>query len=114
MQRVSWRLINSITGCKGKSKDERIKKWYTHFYNLLGKDPKVDSETENEELAKILDSLQIEDEGFTKQKIERASSNLKEGKQTGPDNIPPEILKRCDLDDIILDKLQNDKVKPEQ
>lgn len=46
--------------------------WYTHFYNLFGKDP--------EELAKILDGLQIEDEDFTKQDTERAISKLKEGK----------------------------------
>ncbi|XP_029638045.1 uncharacterized protein LOC115213251 [Octopus sinensis] len=117
--RESWRLINSIKQgiIKGKSKDEGIKKWSTHFYELLGKELEVDSETENEELAKILDGLQIEDGDFTKQEIERATSNLKEGKQTGPDNIPPEVLKICDLDNIILEfanKLLNDNVKPEQ
>ena len=25
-----------------------------------------------------------------------------EGKTSGEDNIPPEVLKRCDLDDIVL------------
>ncbi|CAI9723173.1 Hypothetical predicted protein [Octopus vulgaris] len=120
-------LINSeyITGrkvakqgiIKGKSRDERIKKWYTRFYNLLRKDPEVDSETEKEELAKIFDSLQVGDKDFTKHEIERSTSNLKEEKQTGPDNISPEVLKRCDLDDVILEfanKLLNDNVKPEQ
>lgn len=62
------------------SKEEIIKKWFTHFYNTLGKNPEVDSETENEELAKILDGLKIDDGDFMKQEIERATSNLKEGK----------------------------------
>ena len=42
---------------------------------------------------------------------------LEEGKQSGPDHIPPEVKKRCDLDDIILhfaNKLLNDNEKPKQ
>ena len=42
---------------------------------------------------------------------------MKEGKQYGPDHIPPEVIKRCDLDDIILhfaSKLLNDNEKPKQ
>ena len=31
-----------------------------------------------------------------------AKRSLKLGKCAGPDNIPPEVLKTCDLDDIIL------------
>ena len=40
-----------------------------------------------------------------------------EGKAAGPDNIPPEVIKRCDLDDIILsyaNKLLMDGEKPDQ
>ena len=42
----SWKLINLITGrktkkqgiLKGKSKEDRVKQWYNHFKNLLGKE----------------------------------------------------------------------------
>lgn len=30
-------------------------------------------------------------------------STLKQGKSAGPDCIPPEVFKNCDLDDIILE-----------
>ena len=35
--------------------------------------------------------------------LERAKSKIVEEKAAGPDNIPPEVIKRFDLDDIILD-----------
>ena len=121
----SWRLINTITGrkaakkeiIKGKSKEDRINNWYTHFHNLLGKDPDVEGRIETEDLAGILDDLKIEDGNFTARELQLAKKNLKEGKQSGPENISPEVLKRCDLDDIILEfanKLLNDNVKREQ
>ena len=37
--------------------------------------------------------------------------------QSGPDNVPPEVIKRYDLDDIIIDfanRLLNEDVKPKQ
>ena len=40
-----------------------------------------------------------------------------EGKAAGPDNFPPEVIKRCDPDDIILsyaNKLLMDGEKPDQ
>ena len=48
----SWRIINEITGrktakqsiIKANSKKERINKWYTHFKELLGKEPVVDGD----------------------------------------------------------------------
>ena len=46
-----------------------------------------------------------------------AKKVITEGKSSGEDDIPPEVLKRCDLDDIILDfcndALLNDR-KPDQ
>ena len=43
----SWKLINRITGrkasrqgiLKGKTKEERRQKWFSHFQSLLGEDP---------------------------------------------------------------------------
>ena len=73
----SWRLINSITGrktakrgiIKGNSREERIKKWYDHFHNLLGKEPQAVGR-EDEDLVKVLHDLQIDDRDFTIQEIE--------------------------------------------
>ena len=42
---------------------------------------------------------------------------MREGKQCGPDNIPPEVPKQCDLDDIILkfaNNLIENQSKPKQ
>lgn len=61
--------------------------------------------------------LAMEDRDCTKEEVERATSSLKEGKQSGTDDIPPEVLNRCDLVIIILEftnKLLNDNVKPKQ
>lgn len=33
----------------------------------------------------------------------KVKDSLSEGKASGEDGIPPEVLKRCDLDDIVLD-----------
>lgn len=49
--------------------------------------------------------------------METSQNNLKEGKQIGHYSIPPEVLKRRDVHNIILEfanKLLYDNVKPEQ
>ena len=61
--------------------------------------------------------MQIDDGEFTPEEMEKVKKQLQEGKKSGFDNIPPEVLKRCNLDDIFLNfanKLLNDNVKPEQ
>ena len=119
----SWRLINSITGrksakrgiIKGNSREDRIKKWYNHFHNLLGKVP--DIEQGDVDLVNILHDLQIDDVDFTLKEMAKVKKQLREGKGSGSDNIPPEVLKRCNLDDILLNfanKLLNDNEKPKQ
>ena len=119
----SWNLINKITGrkvgkqgiIKGTSKEERVQKWYAHFQSLLGKDP-VRSE-EEEEILPVLHDLHIEDGNFTKEELLKAKKSLRDGKQTGPDNIPPEVFEYCDLDEIILEfanKLISTMDKPHQ
>jgi len=64
-------LINHITGhkkarqglIKGNS-EERIEQWFNHFRNLLGKEPVAVEEEEN--IAKVLENLEIEDGNFTR------------------------------------------------
>ena len=107
--RESWKLINNISGrkttqksiIKAKNKEERIQKWYNHFKNLLGKDANVEGNFE-EKLTPVLQNLDISDCPFTLEEYEKAKRSLIEGKATGPDGIPSEVLKRCNIDEIIL------------
>ena len=104
----SWKLINDITGrkacstgqMKGNTQSERVTNWYNHFKGLLGSPPDIDDE--EEEITPILDELDIKVGPFDKEEYEEAKASLVEGKSCGEDNIPPEVLKRCDLDDIVL------------
>ncbi len=104
----SWRLINQLTGrktakkgiLKGRNKDERIRKWYTHFKELLGKESDVDDDVYK--IHTIVGELNILEEPFTRDEYTAVKKKLVEGKSSGPDGIAPEILKRCDFDDIIL------------
>ena len=115
----SWKLIDKITGrrsgkqgiIKGKTKEERITNWFNHFRNLLGKDPgDTDEDTSIEQ---VLQNLSIQDGDFTSEELLKAKKTLRDGKQSGPDNIPTEVVKRCDLDSIILD-FANDLLKGEK
>ena len=121
--RLSWNLINSISGRKaskkgiitGKSQEDRVNHWYTHFSQLLGNKPHI--EDEDEEIATVLKHLNIKEGPFSKDEYETVKKRLKEGKSAGQDGIPPEVLKRCDLDDVILDyanKLLLNSQKPDQ
>ena len=49
--------------------------------------------------------------------LREEKAQIKEGKAHGEDGIAPEVLKRCDLDEIVLDfcnKALVDKIVPEQ
>ena len=120
----SWRLINEITGrkaaqkgiLKGTSKEDRLKKWHNHFYNLLGKEPVVEDSSVTD-IPTVFPELDICDGPFTIDEYQLAKRSLTEGKSSGPDGIPPEVLKRCDIDNIILsfanDLIENGE-KPDQ
>ena len=47
--------------------------------------------------------MDICDGPFTKQEFKEAKRQLQLGKSAGPDQIPPEVIKLCNLDDILLD-----------
>ena len=79
----SWKLINEISGrkaaktgiIKGKSKEERLDKWYSHFKDLLGKEHTVEGELD-EIVHPILRSLGISDQPFTQEEYEVVKKSL--------------------------------------
>ena len=115
--------MNAVTNRKpalsgklsGKTPEERKKQWYTHFKNLLGTPP-ADS-SEDIEIGTVLRDLEIADTEFTKEEYEEAKKQVKEGKAPGGDVVMPEVVKRCDIDDIILgfaNKILMEQQKPDQ
>ena len=116
----AWKVVNDITGRKrskegqvaGSSPEERVTTWFTHFKKLLGNPPEV--EDPDEEISNIYQDLDIKDGLFTLDEYRKVKSTLKVGKAAGPDEIPPEVYKSCDFDEICLDfcnkaLLENDK-----
>ena len=94
-----------------------MKKWFDHFQNLLGKESQIDNIIGDADLPKLLENLNIKDAYFIKEELLTAKITIKEGKSPGPDNIPPEVMKRCNLDDIVFyfaNKLLNENLKPNQ
>ena len=119
----SWKLINEISGrklakkgmIKGKNKEERINSWFQHFSKLLGNEPVVTDE--DEEITTVFEDLNIKTGEFTMEEYQDGKKRLKTGKLPGGDEIPPEVLKYCDLDAIILEyanKLLINHEKPQQ
>ena len=105
----SWHIINQITGrkttkqgiIKAKDKDDRIEKWYSHFKNLLGNEPIVEGNMEADFIP-VLEGLEISDGMFSAAEYETVRRMIKEEKACGPDGIPPEVLRNCNLDGIML------------
>ncbi|ELT95775.1 hypothetical protein CAPTEDRAFT_214809, partial [Capitella teleta] len=103
----AWVVINEITGRKtieghvaGASPEVRVKTWYNHFQNLLGSTPETE---ELEDVDMILAEGNISDDPFSPEEYIKVKISLKQGKSSGPVEIPPGVLKNCDLDNIILD-----------
>ena len=64
-------------------------------------------ENPDEEIEPIHDTLDISTNPFTLEEYRMAKSSIKEGKASGGDRIPQEVLKICDLDQIVLDFRNN-------
>ena len=77
--------------------------WFNHFRSLLGST----ADGAEEEIPPVLRNLDIDDGPFTVTELARAKGTVRAGKSAGPDGIPPEVLKNCDLDDIMLESLSN-------
>ena len=95
---VSRRKSTVKAKLKAANQQERIKLWKQHLGNLLGKPPKVTHEPITRIISKQLD---IKLGPFT-QELDSVLRRIKNRKAAGLDEIPPEVWKTRQFDDILL------------
>ena len=81
------------------NQQERIKLWKQHFKNLLGNPPKVTHEPITTIISKQLD---IKLGLFTLEELDSVLKKLKDRNSAGLDEIPPEVWRTRQFDDILL------------
>ena len=105
--RIAWQTINEVSGRKSTAKaklkaanqQKRIKLWKQHFENLLANPPNITQEPITRIISKQLD---IKLGPFTKEELDSVLRKIKNRKATGLDEIPPEVWKTRQFDDILL------------
>ena len=105
--RIAWPTINEVSRRKNTAKaklkaanqQERIKLWKQHFENLLGNPPKITHEPITRIIRKQLD---IKLGPFTQEEFDSFLRKIKNRKAAGLDEIPPEVWKTRQFDDILL------------
>ena len=105
--RIAWQTINEVSRRKNTAKaklkaanrQERIKLWKQHFENLLGNPPKVTHEPITRIISKQLD---FKLGPFTQEELDSILRKIKNRKAAGLDDIPPEVWKTRQFDDIQL------------
>ena len=105
--RIAWQTINEVSRrkstvkakLKAANQQERIKLWKQHFENLLGNPPKVTHEPITRIISKQLD---IKLGPFTQEELDSVLRKIKNRKAAGLDEIPPEVWKTRQFDDILL------------
>ena len=105
--RIAWQTVNEVSRRESTSKaklkatnqQERIKLWEQHFENLLGNPPKVTHEPMTIIISKQLD---IKLRPFTQEELDSVLRKIRNRKAAGLDEIPPEVWKTRQFDDILL------------
>ena len=105
--RIAWQTINEVSRRKSTTKAklkaanqlERIKLWKQHFKNLLGNPPKVTHEPITRIISKQLD---IKLGLFMQEELDSVLKKIKNRKAAGLDEIPPEVWKTRQFNDIQL------------
>ena len=102
--RIAWQTINEVSRRKSTAKaelkaanqQERIKLWKQHFENLLGNPP-------HELITRIISKqLDIKLGPFTKEELNSVLRKIKNRKAAGLYEIPPEVWKTRQFNDILL------------
>ena len=96
---VSRRKNTAKAKLKAANQQERIKLWKQHFENLLGNPPKITHEPITRIICKQLD---IKLGPFTREELDSVLRKIKNRKAAGLDEIPPEVWKTRQFDDILL------------
>ena len=96
---VSRRKNTAKAKLKAANQQERIKLWKQHFENLLGNPPKITHEPITRIISKQLD---IKLGPFTQGELDSVLRKIKNRKAAGLDEIPPEVWKTRQFDDILL------------
>ena len=96
---VSRRKSTAKAKLKATNQQERIKLWKQHFENLPGNPPKVRHEPITRIISKQLD---IKLGPFTLEELDSVLRKIKNRKTAGLDEIPPEVWKTRQFDDILL------------
>ena len=104
--RIAWQTINEVCRWKGTAKaklkatsqQERIHLWKQHFENLLGNTLKVTHEPITRIISKQLDIIQ----GPFTRELNLVLRKNKNRKAARLDEIPPEVWKTRQFDDILL------------
>ena len=96
---VSRRKNTAKAKLKAANQQERIKQWKQHFENLLGNPPKITHEPITRIISKQLD---IKLGPFPQEELDSVLRKIKNRKAAGLDEIPPEVWKTRQFDDILL------------
>ena len=99
IEEVSRRKSRAKAKLKATNQQERIKLWKQQYKNLLGNPPKVTHESITRIISKQLD---IKLGHFTQEEFDSVLKKIKNRKAAGLDEIPPEVWKTRQFDDILL------------
>ena len=95
---VSRRKITAKAKLKATCQQERIQLWKQHFENLLRNPPKVTHEL----ISKIISKqLNIKIGQFMQEELNSTLRKIKNRKAAGHDEIPPEVWKPREFDNIL-------------
>jgi hypothetical protein len=104
---IAWKTVNEISGRRGAntaklkatSEEERLKLWKKHFEDLLGSTPKIKESTITPVVSTLLN---IKTGLFEMHELVKARNQVKFGKASALDNIPPEVWKKEEFGETLL------------
>ena len=95
---IQWEMFK-YWKFQAENQQERIKLWKQHFEDLLGNPPKITHEPITRIISKQLD---IKLGPFTQEELDSVLRKIKNRKAAWLDEVPPEVWKTRQFDDILL------------